>query len=194
MSNVATAGGTTTGTINSELFDKKGSSKAKASSTVQCTGGEMRLDMKLMLPPQENQQFGMSAEVNAQNGYLSYPGNMKVGDQLPDGNLSIDLSHNGPPAPGPNGAPSPGGPPPPPGFGKSLTMMVNNRKVEGQESVTTSAGKWNCFRISYKEKVTVKTGPVGIPMNFEGVEWYAPGVGVVKSQSKYGSTAITSIK
>jgi hypothetical protein len=194
VSNVATAGGTTTGTINSELFDKKGSSKAKASSTVTCTGGEMRLDMKLMLPPQENQQFGMSAEVNAQNSYLSYPNSMKVGDQLPDGNLSIDLSHNGPPAPGPNGAPPAGGPPPPPGFGKSLNMVINNRRVEGQESVTTTAGTWNCFRISYKEKVIVKTGPFGIPMNIGGTEWYASGFGIVKSQSKYGSTAITAIK
>lgn len=194
VSNVATTGGTTTGTINSELFDKKGNSRAKASSTVVCTGGEMRLDMKLMLPPQENQQFGMSAEVNGQNGYLSYPNNMKVGDQLPDGNLSIDLSHNGPPPPGPNGAPPAGGPPPPPGLGKSLTMLISNRKVEGQESVTTTAGTWNCFRISYKSKLTVKTGPFGFPVNIEGVEWYAPGFGIVKSQSKYGSTAITSIK
>lgn len=65
VSNVATTGGTTTGTINSEVFDKKANSKGKASGTVVCTGGEMRIDMKLLLPPQENQQFGMSAEVNA---------------------------------------------------------------------------------------------------------------------------------
>jgi hypothetical protein len=197
VSNVTSSGGSTTATINSEMFDKKGSSKAKANSTVVCTGGEMRVDMKLLLPPQEIQQFGMSAEVNAQNSYLSYPANMKVGDQLPDGALSIDLSHNGPPGPNgapPAGGPPPGGPPPPPGLGKSLTMVISNRKVEGQESVTTSAGTWNCFRISYKSKLTVKTGPFGFPVNVEGVEWYAPGFGIVKTQSKYGSTAITSIK
>lgn len=197
VGNVATSGGSTTGTINSEIFDKKGNSKGKANSTVVCTGGELRIDMKFMLPPQENQQFGMNAEVNAQNSYLSYPNTIKVGDQLPDGNLSIDLSHNGPPAPGstpPAGGPPAGGPPPPPGLGKSLTMVISNRKVEGQESVTTTAGTWDCFRISYKSKLTVKTGPFGFPVNVEGVEWYAPGFGVVKSQSKYGSTAVTSIQ
>jgi hypothetical protein len=195
VSNVAIAGGSTTGTINSEIFDKKGNSKGKANSAIVCNGGEMRIDMKLLLPPQESGQFGMSAEVNAQNSYLSYPASMKVGDQLPDGNLSIDLSRNGPPggAP-PAGGPPPGGPPPPPGLAKSLTMVISGRKVEGQDTVTTSAGTWNCFRISYKSKLTVKTGPFGFPVNVEGVEWYAPGFGIVKSQSKYGGTAITAIK
>lgn len=192
VSNVATSGAATTGTINSEIFDKKGNSKGKANSTIVCNGGEMRIDMKLLLPPQESEQFGMNAEVNAQNSYLSYPVTMKVGDQLPDGNLTIDMSHNGPSGPG--GAPPAGGPPPPPGFAKSLTMVISNRKVEAQESVTTSAGTWNCFRISFKSKLTVKTGPIGFPVNMEGVEWYAPGFGIVKSQSKYGGTAITAIK
>lgn len=112
---------------------------------------------------------------------------------LPDGYLSIDMSH---PTPPPGGAtpPGPGAPPPPPGFGKSMTMVINNRKVEGQESITTAAGTWNCFRITYKSRISVKTGPFGIPVNVESTEWYAPGFGIVKTQSKYGGTAITSIK
>lgn len=73
-------------------------------------------------------------------------------------------------------------------------MLINDRKVEGQESVTTPAGTWDCFKISYKCKMGVKTGPINIPINFEGTEWYAPGFGIVKTQSKYGGTAITSIK
>lgn len=40
----------------------------------------------------------------------------------------------------------------------------------------------------------VKMGPINVPMNFDGIEWYAPGVGVIKTESKYGSTMITSIK
>jgi hypothetical protein len=35
---------------------------------------------------------------------------------------------------------------------------------------------------------------VGIPVNIEGTEWFAPGFGIVKTESKHGSTAITSIK
>lgn len=194
IKDVSSSGGATTGTINSELFDKNGNSKGKANSTLVCNGGEMRIDMKLLLSPQQSQQFGLSAEANGTNGLLSYPNSMKVGDQLPDGNLTIDASKSGPPGPGSPPAPGNGGPPPPPGFGKSMTMVINNRKVEAQESVTTSAGTWDCFRISFKSKVTIKTGPIGFPVNVEGVEWYAPGFGIVKTQNKAGGTAITSIK
>jgi hypothetical protein len=35
---------------------------------------------------------------------------------------------------------------------------------------------------------------IGVPMSFDGIEWYAPGFGVVKTESKNGGTAITAIK
>jgi hypothetical protein len=190
IKDVSSSGGTVTGTVNSEQFDKNSNSKAKATSTIQCSGGEFRMDMKLMLPQQQAEKYG-DAEVNAKSSFLSYPVNMKVGDAPPDGSFTMDLSHSGG---GPGGPPGAGGPPGPPGFKQSLTMTLSDRKVLAQESVTTTAGTWNCFKISYKCKVGVKTGPFSIPATFEGMEWYAPGFGIVKSESKYGSTAITSIK
>lgn len=192
VNDVSNGGGTTTGTLNSEMFDKNGNSKAKATSIIMCSGGEMHFDMKLYLPPQQTEQVGnkMQANVNAQTSFLNYPGNMKVGDNLPDGNFSMDLANSAPPPPGGG----PGGPPPPPFGARTVTIVISNRHVEAQESVTTSAGTWDCFRISYKSKVSVKTGPLGFPVNIEGTEWYAPGFGIVKTQSKYGGTAITSIK
>ena len=190
IKDVSSSGGTVTGTVNSEQFDKNSNSKAKATSTIQCSGGEFRMDMKLMLPQQQAEKYG-DAEVNAKSSFLSYPVNMKVGDAPPDGSFTMDLSHSGG---GPGGPPGAGGPPGPPGFKQSLTMTLSDRKVLAQESVTTTAGTWNCFKISYKCKVGVKTGPFSIPATFEGTEWYAPGFGIVKSESKYGSTAITSIK
>jgi hypothetical protein len=191
IKDVSSSGGTTTGTINSELFDKNSNSKAKATSTIQCSGGEFRMDMKLMLPQQQAEKYG-DAEANAKSSFIAYPGNLKVGDTPPDGSFTMDLSHSGG---GPGGPPGAGAPPPgPPGFKQSLTMTLSDRKVLAQESVTTTAGTWNCFKISFKCKIGVKTGPFSIPATFEGTEWYASGFGIVKSESKYGSTAITSIK
>jgi hypothetical protein len=190
VKDVSSSGGTVTGTINTEQFDKNSNSKAKATSTIQCSGGEFRMDMKLMLPQQDAEKYG-DAEVNAKSSFLSYPANMKVGDALSDGSFTMDLSHNS--GPGGPGAPPPG-PPGPPGFKQSLTMTVTDRKVVAQESVTTTAGTWNCMKITYKSKVSVKTGPFAIPVNVEITEWYAPGFGAIKTESKYGSTAITSIK
>jgi hypothetical protein len=173
VSDVTTGGGTTSGKLASEIFDRKGKSVAKANSVIKCTGGAILIDMRLMLPQQQTEQFS-NAEVKANDGLLEYPATMNVGDALKDGSFSMDMNNHG--------------------MVQTLTMVINNRKVEAQESVTTPAGTWNCYKISFKSKITVKTGPIGIPFSFEGTEWYAPGVGIVKTESKYGSTVVTSIK
>jgi hypothetical protein len=106
--------------------------------------------------------------------YMEYPQGMKVGDQLKDASMTMDVENKG--------------------MKQSVTIVVNNRKVEGKEPVTTPAGTWDCFKISFKSKVIIKTMGIGIPVNVDGTEWYAPGFGVVKSENKHGSSAITSIK
>jgi len=175
VSDVSANGGTTTGKLASEMFDKKGKSIAKANSSVQCNGGVFSIDMKMMIPQQQAEQAGQGeAQVNGQAMYIDYPSTMNVGDQLKDGNLAMDIKRRG--------------------MTQTLTMTITERKVLGQESVTTPVGTWDCFKISAHAHLSIKTGPIGIPINYDYTEWYAPGFGVVKSDGKYGGTAITSIK
>lgn len=173
VSDVNTSGGITSANLNSEMFDKKDKSMAKASSVVKCNGGVMMIDMKMMMPQQQAAQYN-NVEAKASDFYLEYPLGMHAGDALKDGSMTMDINHSG--------------------MSQTLNMLISDRKVESQESVTTPAGTWNCWKITYKCKMGVKTGPINIPFNFEGTEWYAPGFGVVKTQSKYGGTEITSIK
>ena len=107
-------------------------------------------------------------------GHLEYPGKMSVGDALKDGNMTMEMNTSGLPS--------------------TATINITDRKVEGQESVTTPAGTWNCYKITYKGKMTIKMGPLPVNTNLDGTEWFAPGFGIVKTESKHGSTAITSIK
>ena len=172
VSNVATVGGITSATLNSEMFDKKGKSIAKSTTIVKCNGGVMMMDMRMNLSSQQQQQIG-STTATADNVYIEYPSNMNVGDQLKDGTFQMDITTNG--------------------MNQSIGMSITERKVESKETVTTTAGTWECFKISYKSKTVIKTMGIGIPMNMDGTEWYAPGVGVIKSESKYGGTAITAI-
>jgi hypothetical protein len=173
VSDVSASGGATTGKLASEMFDKKGKSMAKASSSVQCNGGIFSIDMRMMLPQEQAEQMG-NAQASGQGALIDYPGNMKVGDQLKDGNLSMDIKRGG--------------------MTQTLTMEISERKVLSQESVTTTAGTWDCFKISAHAHIRIKAGPIGIPFNYDYMEWYAPGFGTIKSDSKYGGTAITSIK
>ena len=173
ITDVQTSGGVTTSTINSEMFDKKGKSTVKATNNVKCSGGVIQMDMKMMIPQQQMEQF-KSGEAKVEPVYLEYPASMKAGDQLKDANFKM-TGENGP-------------------MTYTLTMNITDRKVEGKESVTTTAGTWDCFKISSKTKIVIKMA-INIPTNFESTEWYAPGFGTVKTETKGGGgTAITSIK
>jgi len=162
-----------TATVNSELFNKKGKSLAKSSSQIVCNKGVMMLDMTMQLPQQQQEQFA-KANVKADKIYIEYPSAMKVGDNLKDAILDMTIDNAG--------------------MTQSINMVTSDRKVVAKESVTTTAGTWDCFKISFKSKVTIKTMGIGIPINIEGTEWFAPGFGLVKTESKYGGTAITAIK
>ena len=134
----------------------------------------MMMSMKMMMPQQQQQQSIQAADVKAEAIYLEYPPSMKAGDELKDGNFSMDMDMSG--------------------MKQQLTMMISNRKVETKEKITTPAGSWDCFKITYNGKITMRTMGVGIPMNLSGTEWFAPGFGIVKTQSNYGGTEITAIK
>jgi hypothetical protein len=173
ISDVTNSDGYTTASVRSEMFDKKGKTIAKGNSVMKCNAGVMMINMKMIMPVPQTEQYSQ-ASVKAQDFFIEYPVNMSKGDPLKDGNLSMDIDNNGIP--------------------QSLTMVIFDRKVEDKEKVTTPAGSWDSYKISYKTKMTIKMMGAGIPVTMEGTEWYAPGFGVVKTQSKHGATELTSIK
>ena len=173
ISNVAKTGNATTGTINSEMIDKNGKSVSKATNNIRCENGILMMDMKMFIPSAQQQQMGDISGSGATT-YLEYPSTMKEGDALKDASFSMDFNSKS-------------------GLGGHISMDMTNRKVEGKESVTTPGGTWDCYKITYHSKMVFKMG-IGIPMNADVTEWYAPGFGVVKSESNTGSTEITSIK
>lgn len=173
VSGVKDNGGSLTGTVNSEMFDKKGKTIAKGHSEIECKNGVMMMDMKMLLPSAQQEQFA-KADVKADKIYIEYPATMKAGEQLKDATLNMTIDNSG--------------------MTQTVNMVISNRNVEAKESVTTAAGTWECFKINFKSKITIKTMGVGIPINIEGTEWFAPGFGIVKTESKHGGTAITGIK
>ena len=194
VSSVSNTGGVTTATVNSQLFDKKGRATTGATSTIKCTGGVFQVDMKLMIPQGPAGRMS-SAQVTGGNDILEYPAGMKTGDTLRSGCLVMTTSGNGAPGGLPGAPPGPPAPPNPFSQGANLNMSIFDRKVIGQDTVSTTAGSWNCVKISYKCTVKAKSGPFPAPtQNIDGTEWYAPGIGIIKSESQNGSTAITSIK
>lgn len=75
VSDVKDNGGGITASLASEMFNKSDKSIAKGNSRIQCNGGIMMIDMKLMLPQQQAEQFS-KADAQAQNVYIEYPGQL----------------------------------------------------------------------------------------------------------------------
>lgn len=169
VSNVSKSGGTTTGVIQSEVYDKKGKSVAKATNNIKCEGDALMIDMKMFMAPEQSAQ--MKAEAKAADVYLSYPANMKTGDALPDGKFNMEVQQNN-------------------GMKSVVDINITDRKVQAQESVTTPAGTWNCFKITYHSAVRIAIMGIGIPIKADITEWFAPGFGVVKTESEKGGTTV----
>jgi hypothetical protein len=173
VSNVISSGNSKTATLNSEFFDTKGKSITKATNNIKCANGVMMMDMKVFIPAGQQEQI-QSGSATANDVYLEYPADIKVGDNLKDGHFNMDFDNSG--------------------IKTSIDINITERKVEGQESVTTSAGTWNCFKISANNRIATKVAGIGFPIKASVTEWFAPGFGVVKTESSGGKTEITSIK
>jgi hypothetical protein len=174
ISDVTKSGSSATATINSEFIDTKGKTITSSTNNVKCTGGVMQMDMKVFIPAAQQEQM-KTGNANASDVYLEYPSNMNVGDQLKDGQLSMDYESSS-------------------GLKSSIQISITDRKVVGKETVTTAAGTWECFKITAHNKIVSKIAGIGIPINMDVTEWFAPGFGIVKTESKTGKTEISSIK
>ncbi len=165
-------GGTVTSSVAFQLEDEKGKEVAKGNMTMKCNGGNYQVDMRQFIPQQSMEQM-KDIESDAVF-YLSYPANMAIGDVLEPGQANIEVSSSG--------------------IAMTMDIEITDRKVEGKEKVTTPAGSWDCFKISSQTAMRMKVGGVGIPIKSSSTEYFAPGFGIVKSETKYGKTEITAIK
>lgn len=163
-----------TATVNSEFIDTKGKTITNTTNNVKCVNGVMQMDMKVFIPAAQQEQM-KSGTASASDVYLEYPSTMNVGDQLKDGQLSMDYQSAG-------------------GLKSSIEISITERKVEGKESVTTPAGTWDCYKISSHNRIVSKIAGIDIPIKMDVTEWFATGFGIVKTESKTGKTEITSIK
>ena len=174
VTNVENSGNSTPADLQTEMIDKKGKSVTKGKAKIKCDGGVMMVDMKMSIPQQPGMTNGSDVNAKADDIYMEYPNNMNVGDNLKNATMHLDWDNKG--------------------MKQSMDMEVFDRKVEGKEKITTPAGSWDCYKISYKSKAKIKTMGIGVPMNIDGVEYFAPGFGIVKTQSKHGGTEIIAIR
>ena len=143
--------------VKSEQLDEKGSPVFDQELTMRCVDDVFYMDMNDMLDPKTMSSY-QDMEVSVSGIDLEFPGNMQVGQTLPDGNLNMSVESSG--------------------FSvMSMDLEIINRKVEAYEPITTPAGTFDCYKISYEMEVKTIFN-----MKTTGAEWVAKNIGVVKSE------------
>jgi len=144
--------------VKSDQFDNKDKLTFSQDLGMRCENGVFFLDMKNYLDP--SAMGGMKdMEMSVSGLDLEFPNTMQVGQILNDAEITMKMMSGGM---------------------AMLTMSVKmtNRKVEALEDVTTPAGTFNCYKISYDMEVKSI-----IKMNLKATQWVARNVGAVKNEA-----------
>jgi hypothetical protein len=141
--------------VSGVASDKNGKETLNFAYSAWCDGETFLIDMKSSLSTMSVNDLS-NYKIESTN--LQFPKNMVAGQKLPD--ASIALTIDGPVKTG-------------------ITSSLTNRKVEGFETITTSAGSFECVKISYEYNSKV----MFIKTSGKVIEWYALNVGMVKTET-----------
>ncbi|HVG15351.1 MAG TPA: hypothetical protein VM935_10330 [Chitinophagaceae bacterium] len=161
VSNVSKQGTGFQSTVHSVFVDEKGKEIAKSEGMYKCDGSKLMADMRMSLPQDQLQQNKMDAKLN--DSYIEYPSLLSVGMALPDASVNMEMNNNGMPS--------------------TVQYEMKNRKVVGKETITSDAGTWEAYKISYDGLMRIKMAGIGVPVNMQINEWFVPNFGVVKSET-----------
>jgi uncharacterized protein DUF3108 len=165
--------------VMQKLIDKKGKILSEGTAKIKCDGNNLFIDMKMSMPAGPVAPNG-DVSARSKEAYMPYPKNMKAGDKLENAQFSMTIDQGS--------------------ILQSVELFIRNRQAEAEESITTPAGTWKCVKINFDMEMVSRAAGIPIRMRTKGTEWYAPGFGVVKTQSfnkngkLAGTTEITSIK
>ena len=161
--------------VTSEQFDNKGKSLGSVQLSAKCENGVYYMDMKNYMNQQSMESY-KDMEMTLEGGNLEIPANLKAGDMLKNGDMKMSFSSGGMTV-------------------MNMTIAISNRKVEAVENLTTPAGTFECYKITYDIATKMMINVKG-----KGAEWYCKDVGMVKSESYsadgklMGSTVLASVK
>ena len=152
-----------TATIVQEIYDAKKNEKLTSSELEwECKDGTLHFDMASMTLTMDNGQqmnmgeTGMNVEVTGDE--LDLPSNLSVGQTLKDVSYNIKMTMG------------------------TLSLMnrtyhVKDRKVETQESLTTPAGTFDCYKVTFTTTDEKGRGAT------KSAVWYAKDAGMIKSEN-----------
>ena len=159
-------GGVLTAHIKGTAFDKKGEEITSLNFEYICDNGVLKMDMNKFIPVD---MFGSDTDIEFEmkGDYLELPKSLEIGQSLKDGMIEGKMTMEGNPAMA----------------NMALAVKIFNRKVEAKEDITTPAGSFSCYKISYEMESSTKVMGINNKVNLKGIDYLSEGVGVIKTES-----------
>jgi hypothetical protein len=148
-------------TMQSEMYDEKNKKLSEGTFILRCENGVIKFDMKNLAMRDMPDMKNTDMKVEVTGDELDLPSNLEVGQALNNVTYGVKATM---------GAMNL--------FNRQIS--IKDRKVEAKESVTTPAGTFDCYKVSY---ITETTGLLGKKVNIKSVIWYAKNYGMVKEES-----------
>jgi hypothetical protein len=168
ISEITKTGNELIASFTAEEKNSSGVSLSKVPGKYKCGVGSLFMDAAVAIPKEQMAPY-KDMDIQSGAGFVGYPSKLTPGQTFRDTSFTIQVLNSG-------------------SFFTNLTLAQTNRKVEVELSITNRTGTWDCFIITYDGKFTTNNGSSpATSFDFKCKEWFAPGFGIVKSET-YSST------
>ncbi|MBN1251769.1 MAG: hypothetical protein JXR51_06810 [Bacteroidales bacterium] len=151
--------GVTTIRVKNEIVSDESENVNSSEFTIKCQNGEFYINMDSYLNQEQMSAYqGMQVDVDADA--LTIPANLQAGQMLNNGKVTASVKNSGIKI-------------------FSITVDITNRKVDGFEKITTTAGTFDCVKISYDAESKIGF----IKVKSSSKQWFSKGVGAVKTEN-----------
>lgn len=144
--------------VKTESLDAKGESQGTMNLEMRCENGVLYMDMKNFMNKSSMEGFE-DGKVKIDGIDLEFPEKLSPGQTLKDGTMTMSFEGGGVMA-------------------MNMTVRIFNRKVDAIENITTPAGTFEAYKISYDIETKM-----GLKMTNKATQWYAKNVGAVRTET-----------
>ncbi|MEM9934071.1 MAG: hypothetical protein AAF824_10680 [Bacteroidota bacterium] len=173
VSKVSTISGGLAAQVSSQIDGKEMEEKVDISYAVKCVNGELQMNLSDIFSGEAMKEMmgnqGIDIDMKVESDNLIFPSRMDIGQTLPDAKMNMEMKAMG--------------------MEMNFTTLISQRKVEKQENLTTPAGTFTCYKMTF---LTTTDGAMGISMQFKTAAWYNDKVGMVRTEEYDQSGTLNS--
>lgn len=148
----------TTYKVLAESWDAKEKQTGSNEYTMRCEGGVFIIEAKSLIDSKTLAQY-KDMEVEVKGTDITYPRGLAVGSKLPNAEVTLIAKSGGVQI-------------------INMTISLINREVVAEESVTTPAGTFTCYKMTYDVNTKMM-----FSFSAKVTEWINKGAGTVKSET-----------